>query len=40
MCEDCGTGCIEEKHLIECPKCGAKYHYGLIHLCSTGANKK
>jgi len=32
---NCGTGCQDPKHMNECFKCGAKYHYGLIHFCPT-----
>jgi hypothetical protein len=32
---NCGTGCQDPKHMIECPHCKAKYHYGLIHFCPT-----
>ena len=31
----CTTGCMNPKHMIDCPRCGAKYHIGLIHFCPT-----
>jgi hypothetical protein len=40
MSEDysnCGTGCRDPKHMQKCLKCGAEYHIGLLHQCSTNA---
>jgi hypothetical protein len=37
MNENCGTGCTDPKHMLECPNCGAKYHFGLTHCCPTSA---
>ena len=37
---DCPTGCMEESHMIECYKCGLKYHYGVVHFCPTGVTYK
>lgn len=32
---NCGTGCQDPKHMIECFNCGFKYHIGTIHQCPT-----
>jgi hypothetical protein len=34
MTENCGTGCRDPKHMIQCLKCGVWYHYGTVHHCS------
>lgn len=32
----CGTGCRDPRHMFMCIKCGAEFHKGIVHHCSTG----
>lgn len=36
MSENCPTGCHDPEHMTECSECGAIYHIGIVHHCSTG----
>ena len=38
--EPCGTGCMNEKHMITCQCCGLEFHFGTMHFCPTGIQYK